>query len=982
MTILTPAQLETIHKQPQSTKLYMSIFQPRVVFRAQVNNPAATQGDRVILYNNNTVGTYTDIEADMTMWVGSTLGGQELGKIRVRSSTSGTITVSENSDIQWTNGAYLTVFNYWELWPIYPRIILDPSNNENVIFYKDYDIAYTNQNSNLGSIPNAGPHRAVWLDPASNQAQIYYSSTGTVSILGTALTYDWRFEGGIPSGSTLADPGYVTYNAAGHYVTRLATTATSGTVDYTYRYVSVYDQVHLPIGRWQLEGLQGSREEGGYTASLKVFQIVPIQGNEVVVLFGDNTYGDTSQNLGGNYPNASDIFFVGYVDKDTIEYDYQHSEVSFDAVSLTQTMKKSSGFSVSVKSVASPAFWYELLDMNSQRAMYHYLRWHTTALKIADFAYMGANYPIQYFDSERTSMYDAIHNYMQNATVGNVVSDRQGKVWLEVDAQAYPDPVSSFPSIMNITNRDWVETPRVEERLLNDVSYIERGGVAYSGVSTGTFAAIIGGAPGDAPGFYGTVESQEGLALLGQAQLNQLVGNLYANKNSPYPTFNYDSAINASNLDIAPQQSVFLSLAQIDTVRNRAINATYLPNSMTWRYDPASFKLLPQIEFKQLVTGVAGQTVTIPSVNDVGDGLGFDPFSLKFPPLPVVFPPTGLGVGDGAPSTVIVHLAERLGIKYGLAYTSNFNSPFPNWIQWNTGLTSDQYDNIDLVYTCPNGAVYVACTIPTPSTLGFLARAPGVGQAFTVIEDSTTMVAKMGSSDNVRLIAIGVNKSVSEQVVYAISAFSDAVKLYIGANGSYSAGLSFGGQFTNDGASLSFGGGQWMWSCGGDHVDLLGTGATSITTVRSGPPLFKGSRHIRAGGESFNTLHWGSTDIALGSNNANSYVGPFTPPIASTAYGQQNIIASSLTGRYILATSLSSGLTRRSTDYGYSWSNGYVSTVSGKVDASRAVEGGFVLAGGVTVQWTDNGGSTWTNKIGDLLNIDPFGVCDAVAIVQ
>ena len=975
---LTPSQIETLRKQPQSTKLYLSIFQPTAVFKALVNNASAAKGDRVITYDTVSLGVFGQIKDGMTMWVGTTAGGMELGKIRVRSATNTTITVSENSNVNWQDNAYLTVFQYWELWPVYPRIIADPNKVGNTIWFKDYDIAYTNQNSILGTFINAGPHRAINLDPASNTGQIYYTSTGTYSLLGNSLNYNWFFEGATVTGSSSATPGYITYNTPGQYVTRLTVSGSSGETDTTYRYVSVYNNANPPIAKWTLESLQGSRDEGGYNASIKVFQIIPIQEHAVVVLYGDSTYGDTSTNLGGNAENNSNIFFVGYVDKDSIQYDYQHSEVTFDAVSITAMMKKSSGFSVSVASKASPAYWYELLDMDSRRALFHYLRWHTTALNISDFRFLGQDYPIQFYDSDRGSMYDALDNYMKNTMIGNVVSDRQSRIWAEVDAMAYPNPTGTFTPIMDITNRDWMNSPRVDEQLTNSVSYIEYGGVAYSGVGTGTFNAYIGSAPGDAPGFYGTVDGKEGLALQSQSQLNTLIGNVFANKNAPFPTINIDASINATNLDIAPQETLGLHILPSDTVRNVTIDGLYIPNSMTWRYDPEGFKMLPNVELKQLVNGFAGQTITIPSVNDVGEGLGFDPFSLNFPPLPLVFPPTGLGVGNGAPSTVIVHLAERLGIKYGLAYTTNFNSPFPNWIQWNTGLTPDQYNNIDLLYVCPNGSVYVACTASTPSSFGFLARAPGVGQSFSILEDSTTMVAKMSSSDNVRLCAIGVNPLSSEQVVYAISQASENFRLYIGANGSYAAGLVSGGAFTNNGSSLSFGGGVWRWTSG--NCLVLNAGASAITAARSNPGFIAtAQRHIGVGSSAF-SINWGNTDIALGSNNFSSYVGPFTPPLATIAYLQQNIIACSLTGRYVMA--LGGSLTVRSTDYGYSWSTGYPSPVAAKVDASQTLEGGFVIAGGVTVQWTDDGGSTWNNKIGDLTTIDPFGVCDAVRIVQ
>ena len=160
MTRLSSAQQETIRTRPQATKLYMSIFQPQIVFKGVVDNVSIARGARTTAYTTSG-WNYLDIKENFTMWVGTTEEGQELGKIRVRSASASEIIVSENSNIDWQNGAHLTVFRYVELWPIFPRIVQTNPNSEDVTFYKDYDIPYTNQNSILGTFVNMGPHRAT-----------------------------------------------------------------------------------------------------------------------------------------------------------------------------------------------------------------------------------------------------------------------------------------------------------------------------------------------------------------------------------------------------------------------------------------------------------------------------------------------------------------------------------------------------------------------------------------------------------------------------------------------------------------------------------------------------------------------------------------------------------------------------------------------------------------------------------------------------
>lgn len=641
---LSAADLETSRKQPQQTKVHLSIFQPRHIMKCRVNNPSAAKGDRVITYDTVTLGSSSLVEAGMTLLIGSSDGASDVGKIRIRSATASQFVVSENSNIEWADNQFLTVIYFFELWPVFPRIIHTPPDETNVTFFKDYDIAYSNQNSILGTFVNAGPHRAAFLDCASGQAQLWYSSTGTFNLLGDSLNYNWTFEGGSPSSSSSANPGYVTYDTPGHYVTRLQVSGSSGAVDTTYRYVSMYDRPECGTGtvptQWEFTSFDGSRSEGGYNVQFKVRQPVSVSDGSVVVMFTEDWYGDEKVSLGGNYPNASDILFVGYVIKDTIRHNYRDSYVEFEASSLTGHMKNAVGFSVSVESKTAPSRWYELKELDCRRAIYHYLRWHTTALNISDFQFVGTDRFIQYFDADRTSMFDAIDNLMRGTLIGSVCSDRQGKVWVEVDAAAYTTPESSFPPVMTIDKRDWMNEPTIEERLSDEVSYLELGGIAYTGNASGTFAALMASAPGNAPGFRGKLDRRQGLALLNQTQLNQLAGNVWANENSKYPTINMETAVSARNLDIAPQETAQITVLSTDTARDVSISGLYIPDSFNWRVESRSGILRPTIGFKNLVNGDAGETIPIPDVQVEG---GFSVPGLQIPPLPSLTIPPFLG---------------------------------------------------------------------------------------------------------------------------------------------------------------------------------------------------------------------------------------------------------------------------------------------------------------------------------------------------
>lgn len=680
--ITTASEQTLLRTHPQSSEVFLSIFQPRPAFIARVTG-SISQGAQTIPYYNVTSGSFSAIEAGMTLLVGTTSGGRELGKIRVKSATSSSIVVAENSYIDWASATHLTVLRHWEMWPIFPYVISDPGNSENVIFYKDYDTAYTNQNSILGAFPCAGPNRAIFVGE-----NVYYSSTGSYHLLGSNLSYEWAFEGGSPTGSTSAVPGNVQYNTAGHYVTRLKVTGANGTLDTTYRTVSVYNNpnsssVNIPQTNWTLGNLSGSRAEGGYLLDITITEKdVSVNDGDEVVLFTNDFYGSTNTSIGGNHPNASKIFFSGYIVGSSIRYNYKAGSVSFQVASVTELMKKSEGFSISVESKASPTTWTELLDMDSRRALYHYLKWHSTALYMTDFAFVGQDQKIQYFDSDRESIFDAVDNYMRSALLGSVCADRQGKIWAEVGAWAVTNPTGSFPAVMSLQNQDWIGDVTVERNLSPTSSYLELGGVAYSGVVTGTFDALIAASPGSTPHVRGSVSRNQGMALGSQSQLNSIVGHQYANKNATFPTIKFNLNGKYSNFDIAPQEAVMVSATANETNIGVGISAPYLVEDMSWTYDPVSKTLLCTLGTKTLINGTAGQTVTIPDIPNT-EGYGGDNFGggLNFPPF--ALPPFLTSVGDAfvlkASSTTLSPAANQEGQFDYNTIEINYNSTFATY---------------------------------------------------------------------------------------------------------------------------------------------------------------------------------------------------------------------------------------------------------------------------------------------------------------
>ena len=119
---LDSQKLELSRTRPSRVKLDLFVFEPRAVLKARING-TVSKGDMQIPYGNVITGSYLSTEPNMAVLVGSTEGGHDYGRIRLRSGSSSYLSVAENDGVQWVSGAYLTVLRYFDVLPVYPRII-------------------------------------------------------------------------------------------------------------------------------------------------------------------------------------------------------------------------------------------------------------------------------------------------------------------------------------------------------------------------------------------------------------------------------------------------------------------------------------------------------------------------------------------------------------------------------------------------------------------------------------------------------------------------------------------------------------------------------------------------------------------------------------------------------------------------------------------------------------------------------------------
>ena len=724
MSQITTEEKNLLESRPHSTKLWLSVYKPTTILACQVNDGGIERGERTITYDNAT-GDHTDVKYGMVMLVGSSAGESDKGKIRVRSADASEIVVAENSNIGWENDDHLTILNFFEINPVYPRIIQDPSDPENTLWYKDYDIEYTDQNSVLGSFICMGPHHAAFLDGGA--VDVYYTASGTVNLKDEAMTYAWEFGGADTADSALHTPGNISYSSVGHYTTSLTVTTGGGASDVSYRHISIYDRpedgTDTPILKWELKEMSGDRTQGGWSASVTVRQDTSdVHDGALVVIFQESVYGSSSQNIGGNATGRQGILYTGYILDGTIEYNYQDETVSFDIGSPSIIMKDMDCPAISVTSSTDPAgqaasdenypsAWALVLELDIKRAMYHYLRWHSTALLCNDFEFIGTDQYVRHFESDRTSMYDAVNSEIQEKLVGNFVCGRQGKMFAEIDVSAINNAATTVATNqLGINKKNWIGTPSIDEKQIDTNSYLEMGGIQYNGASLDTYSALLAESPGSSPGSRGRYEKgNASLALEDQDQLNALCGNVFASRNSRYPSSDYRMAGAYLNFDIAPQELVDITLNADDTPKGISFSSKkFVPKRMQLSYNHRDQVLLPTMTFSEITQGHDASTIEIPDVPptdpvDPGGG-GVDQPPITVPPLPNPIWPTAFGKAFAARYTGITGTSTE--------HTFEIQDTFSN--------TTDIYQSDVNTIKAAQSGIYMVNTIV--SAIG-----PGVG---------------------------------------------------------------------------------------------------------------------------------------------------------------------------------------------------------------------------------------------------------------
>lgn len=615
MTKLSVGDLITVRSPNQSTELYMAVYKPPTVFSTQIFNGTVGKGSTTLPYISGITGNYLNVKSGMTAYIGTTSGGTDVGRIRVKRITNSSLTVAPDDNITYITGMFVTVKDFHELWSVYPDITVDANNN--ITFYKDgTDIVYSDQNTNLNPVPILGGNYAGFVD-SSGTGTVFFVATGSYMPDGTAISsYRWSFPTGCSVTTvTSGVAGNINFPSPGFYTVQLDVVGADNKTGTAYRHVSLYNRPGtgptVPFFDWTLNSLSGDWDNG-WTASITVERRAnEINDGDLVILFADDYFNNVRASYGGYY-NREHIVFAGYVNKIENDKDFMpagHSKITLRGTS--NLLKNKEMFSVSLEDSTNPTDWTMLKNMTIDKIFNHYLRWHTTLLEIADVLHVistEGTTPDQYEDIRKGEILNTVNGVLRRI-FAQLQSDKQGRCFAEVDINLMPTgtrPATEY----TFASGDWIDKLSFQEIMDVPTSMVTIGGMAYD-LTTHSGTALLSIAPGDDIGYTGKAENISGLAITDQSQINILAGLYYSQRNNRTPVLSLELANNMRNIDVIPQEVYGFTLTGLDSYRGTIWNnKRFIPRKISYKYKKD--RLVQSVDFEAETSGNGGDTVIIP----------------------------------------------------------------------------------------------------------------------------------------------------------------------------------------------------------------------------------------------------------------------------------------------------------------------------------------------------------------------------------
>lgn len=551
--------LDTIRSPRFSSRQFLTIFKPVMVFSGRVNQPdgfTTVDAIRQIPYDGAT-GDYTNVLADMTVLVGTTAGGSERGICRARGATATDLLIGPVSEIAFQDNDYITVIRDFRIWS-------KPMLAFGGVYQADGVTSYSDQHSNFDPAPVLGPIAcALWLQDGSAELVM---DAGDSWVIGSTISgYSWSAAGPaavVVTGPTTATP-LLEFDTAGQYLVTCTVTAANGKIATGRRWVAVYDAENPPVNNFTLTGDPvGDWERGGWQFEVELYDeaaLDDVQDGALVLLWSEDRYD--SALTGAGYDS---VIAVGWIAGESIRWARGGSAVEFQVQGPHYFMDKLEAMAANLTDTAITATtWLQIPSMTVDRAIWHHLHHRSTISSILDIRLTGDTRRLDIDDGSVGSLWGQMQS-LASKILARPACDRYGRLYVEIDVNLLPVADRSGIETVQAIQAGDVEGGISITVAQPRVARVETSGYAWSGTLAMPFWSR---SPGRVYGRKGQTASRDYILVKDQAQLNELTGLLMGKENNPYPRVDIPLGQLNRLHDIIPQRYVTLSVQASDTPR-------------------------------------------------------------------------------------------------------------------------------------------------------------------------------------------------------------------------------------------------------------------------------------------------------------------------------------------------------------------------------------------------------------------------------
>lgn len=610
---------------PPDIRVY--IHSPVPIFRARINTPGAvTYPVTTLTFDTVTVGAFGDIQIDSTLLLGTTEGGDDLGRVRVQgAATSSTIPVgrisegTHDGELAVADNAYITVWDDFRVWAKTPFI------DDDGVQYKDSDIEVGDLTEEIPPVANMGPGFADTIDPITEVITVNFGSATAYAMAdgATIVSVLWNVgDGTITSGTSASASITATFPAGFRWVS-LTVTDSNGKTHTSRRPVYARDpddDTSLPDTYIQISG-HGTQQEGqaiDLRALVNVPQVTYPDGTLVMVWDGPPT----------DAPVRDNIVFIGWLQTDSSEARGTRTGLLRDTVlhcvDVAGRLKTLPGFSqtVTIPEGASVVNWSEMVAPTMDKYMHYILHWHSTAIALADFflSNTGDDYPFVLFSSEGENLWAQVQNEAKAIVPGHIMScNRRGQIAVNVEP-LLQDPADRIGGTLAIFDEADTESIQYDYTRVPDVCWV-RGHALLTATdytlidSVEMLLTVECIAPGTAPGQgVSELELPEGLAQTQEA-LNSAIGHHYARINSRFGLVRVVGTGDEDPVELDPANPGWIALTvTAATATQRGLTFTLLRTrckEINFRYDHTRTGTVRRTEFLLEVETVGRPALTV-----------------------------------------------------------------------------------------------------------------------------------------------------------------------------------------------------------------------------------------------------------------------------------------------------------------------------------------------------------------------------------